>query len=350
MARAPLSSAGDMGSRRRIRSRLRRRPLSPTLGLFALVLLLGGCGGTSGAHGFARSRAATLMLDFTPNAVHTGIYAALAQGYAAHAHLRLRVIAPSASSDAIKLLETGRVSFAILDIHDLAIARERGASIVGVMAIVERPLAAVIAAPQIRNPRQLEGRTVGVTGDPSDLAVLRSIVAGAGGNPRLVRTVTIGYDAVPALLSGRVAAATAFWNDEGVTLAHERPGFHSFLVQRYGAPSYPELVLCARSSEIRRHPGLVRTVVRVLVDGYRFTLAHPRRAAAELEARVPGLDPRLVLEQLAAELPAFRGPHGRVGELDMGLLRRWAGWEARFGIVRRPPPTTAMFDPAFLPG
>jgi putative hydroxymethylpyrimidine transport system substrate-binding protein len=289
------------------------------------------------------------MLDFTPNAIHTGIYAALAQGYAARERLRLRVLVPSASSDAIKLLETGRVSFAILDIHDLAIARERGAPLVAVMAIVERPLAAVIAAPPIHSPRQLEGRTVGVTGDPSDLAVLRSVVAGAGGDPRLVRTVTIGYDAVPALLSGRVAAATAFWNDEGVTLAHERPGFHSFLVQRYGAPSYPELVLCARAREIRRDPALVRAAVDALVEGYRFTLAHPQRAAAELEARVPGLDPRLVSEQLAAELPAFRGPHGRVGELDLALLRRWAAWEARFGIVSRPPAVRQMFDPAFLP-
>ncbi len=48
------------------------------------------------------------------------------------------------------------------------------------MAIVQRPLAAVIAAPAIRSPRLLIGRTVGITGVPSDTAVLDSIVAGAG--------------------------------------------------------------------------------------------------------------------------------------------------------------------------
>src|SRR5580704_10143266 len=94
-------------------------------------------------------RDATLMLDFTPNAVHTGIYAALARHYDRDAGVRLHVIAPTASTDSIKLLETGRVNFAILDIHDLAIARERHQDIVGIMAIVERPLAAVIAAPEV---------------------------------------------------------------------------------------------------------------------------------------------------------------------------------------------------------
>jgi putative hydroxymethylpyrimidine transport system substrate-binding protein len=324
--------------------RLRRAALA-----LLLAATLAGCGSAAPNAAGGQGREAALVLDFTPNAIHSGIYAAIAQGYTARAHLHLQVIAPSASTDAIKLLAAGRVQFAILDIHDLAIARAHGVPLTGVMAIVERPLAAVIAAPSIHNPRQLQGRTVGVTGDPSDLAVLHSILAGAGGDPRRVRTLTIGYNAVPALLAGRIAAATAFWNDEGVTLAHERPGFHSFLVQRYGAPSYPELVLCASAHTVSHDPGLVRAVVDSLLAGYRFTLAHPRRAEAELESRVPSLDPKLVAEQLAVELPAFRGPGGRVGVLDLALLRRWARWEARFGIVARAPDVRMIFDPAFVP-
>src|ERR1700761_3841365 len=111
------------------------------------------------------------------------------------------------------------------------------------MALVERPLAAVIAGPAFTSPRQLAGQTVGVSGDPSDLAVLHSIVAGSGGNPAAVKTLNIGYNNVTDLLSGRIKAATGFWNDEGVTLQRRQPGgFHVFRVQDYGAPSYPELV------------------------------------------------------------------------------------------------------------
>ena len=77
---------------------------------------------------------ASLVLDFTPNAVHAGIYSALARGFDRAAGVRLHVTVPSASTDSIKLLEAGRADFAILDIHDLALARERGIPIVGIMA------------------------------------------------------------------------------------------------------------------------------------------------------------------------------------------------------------------------
>ena len=62
----------------------------------------------------------------------------------------LHVIVPRRAPMRSSCCSTGRADFAILDIHDLAIARERGQDIVGIMAIVERPLASVIAQPQVR--------------------------------------------------------------------------------------------------------------------------------------------------------------------------------------------------------
>jgi putative hydroxymethylpyrimidine transport system substrate-binding protein len=321
--------------------------LRSAVAVAAAILALAGCGSTAkpGSHAL---RHATLSLDFNPNAIHTGIYAALARSYGVAAGVRLRVIAPPASTAPIKLLETGRVNFAVLDIHDLAIARERGQDIVGIMAIVERPLAAVIAGPGISSPRQLDGRTVGVTGAPSDYAVLDSIVSGAGGDTRTLHDITIGFNAVPDLLDGRVAAATAFWNDEGVAITRARPGFHVFRVDNYGAPAYPELVLCATGQTLGRDPALAADVVDALVRGYRFTLASPRSAAADLERLAPGVAPKLVAEELPGELPLFKGPHGQVGELDPRVLRAWAAWEARFGIVKRPPDLARMFDRRFV--
>ena len=186
-----------------------------------------------------------------------------------------------------------------------------------------------------------------MTGDPSDYAVLDSIVAGAGGRPRRVHTITIGSDAVADLLAGRVAAATAFWNDEGVALALRRPGYHTFRVEEFGAPAYPELVLCARSETVARRPAVVRAVVKTLMRGYGLAIARPAVAAADLERMVGGLDPRLVRAELAALRSSFAPARGRPGELDMAALRAWAGWEARFRLVRRPPRVAQMFDPRF---
>ena len=336
---------------------------SPLALLAALAALAAGCGSggsssssvtratkTASAAAPAPVRDATLILDFTPNAVHTGIYAALARRYDRDNGVHLHVIAPTATTDSIKLLETGKVNFAILDIHDLAIADESAPThpdIVGIMAVVQRPLAAVIAAPNVSSPKALEGKTVGITGVPSDTAVLRSTVVGSGGDPAKVKTITIGFNAVGDLLAGRVAGATSFWNDEGLTIQSKRPGFHVFRVDDYGAPSYPELVVCATGATLKRDPALARGVVDALVQGYEYTLSHPRQAAADLDDEVAGLDPKLVTTQLTALLPAFRAADGRVGTLDPASLAKWAAWEARFGIVTHPPDVAQTFDPSY---
>ena len=293
---------------------------------------------------------ASVVLDFTPNAIHTGIYTALADGALKRAGVNLKVMVPGASTDAISLLAAHRVNFAILDIHDLAIADAAHKNLVAIMAIVERPLASVIAQPQFRTPRALDGQTVGVTGAPSDLAVLRSIVAGGGGNVHDVKTLTIGYNAVPDLISHKVAAATAFWNDEGVQIAKERPGYHIFRVEDFGAPAYPELVLCAPAAELKSDPALASAVVHAFVHGYQSVIADPAAGARALESQTTGLVPAQVSAQLAGELPAFTpAGGGPVGALEPKLLTAWARWEQKFGIVKRLPDVAAMFSQRFLP-
>jgi putative hydroxymethylpyrimidine transport system substrate-binding protein len=290
------------------------------------------------------------VLDFTPNAIHSGIYLALARGYLRDEGVKLHVIVPGASTDAISLLSAGKVDFAILDIHDLAIADAQGRRLVGIMAVVERPLASVIARPPFPSPRDLAGQTVGVTGDPSDLAVLHSIVTGAGGDPARLKTITIGYDAVPDLLAGRVAAATAFWNDEGIQLEHDSHGFHVFRVEDYGAPAYPELIVTATAGLLARSPSLARGLVRGLVRGYQGVLADPRAGERALESQVSGLSSSAVASQLSAELPALRPVGGgSPGALAGSTLAAWARWEVRFGIVRRKPDLATMFNRSFLP-
>jgi ABC-type nitrate/sulfonate/bicarbonate transport system substrate-binding protein len=321
--------------------------LASLAALLATAALLSACGGDDNQ---ARPDAdATLMLDFTPNAAHAGIYSALAHGFddAEGVHLTVRV--PGSSTDAVKLLLSGRTQFSVMDIHDLALAGARRRDLVAVMSIVQRPLAAVLAAPDVASPRALAGRNVGVTGLPSDDAVLRSIVEGADGDFGKVERVTIGFNAVPALLGGRVAGATAFWNVEGVALRSARPGVREFRVDDYGAPPYPELVLVTSRSTLREDPALVNATVRALVRGYGVTVHDPQSSLEDLASQVHGLDRRQLEQQLDVLVPALSPPGARIGELDPQVLARWARWEARFGIVDAPPDVTRLFDTHVVP-
>lgn len=310
--------------------------------LAAILLGLGtaGCGGGGAEPGAPQG--AALVLDFTPNAVHSGIFVALRRGYYRNTGVELEVKPPTASTDAPRLLAAGRADFAILDIHDLGIARERGLDVVGVAAVVQRPLASVIARADgpVRRPRDLEGRRVGVTGLPSDDAVVDSEVAADGGDPSEVNRVTIGFNAVANLASGKIDAATGFWNAEAVALRRSGIPVRVFKVDRYGAPRYPELVLVTSRRLLESDPGLVRSVVEATSRGYRATLDEPDAALGDLIAENPQLDREEQAAQLQVLLPVLRPPT----ILRRSVLEQWAAWDLEHGILRRPLDVEEAFD------
>jgi NitT/TauT family transport system substrate-binding protein/putative hydroxymethylpyrimidine transport system substrate-binding protein len=204
------------------------------------------------------------------------------------------------------------------------------------MALVQTPLAAVIARSGIDSPKDLQGGRVGVTGLPSDDAVLESIVRGGGGDPKEVRKVTIGFNAVAALAGGQVDAVTAFWNVEGLALRNRLEDVNEFRVERFGAPSYPELVLCAARTTLQDSPGLVKSVTAALRRGYGETIADPESAVEALLGADRTLRRSVVSDQLAEISPAFTAHAKGFGELDRERLEAWAKWERDFGVVDEP--------------
>jgi putative hydroxymethylpyrimidine transport system substrate-binding protein len=284
----------------------------------------------------------TLALDFQPNAVHAGVYAAQ-RAMNDGDLLELEVRVPSSSTDSLKLLESGRADMAVVDIHDLGLARERAAKLVGLGALVQRPLAAVIASPEIRRPRDLEGRRVGVTGLPSDEALLRAVVERDGGDFESVKRVTIGFSAVPSMVAGRVDAVVSFWNAEGVALRQRGVPTREFRVDEYGAPHYPELVLVARAESLQQIGEDLSSLLSALRDGTRAALAD-RATAVEDIVEASGASERLVRAQLDAVAPALRPPIA----LDRAALEEWARFDARFGILERPPDVREAFRFSFL--
>jgi NitT/TauT family transport system substrate-binding protein/putative hydroxymethylpyrimidine transport system substrate-binding protein len=198
------------------------------------------------------------------------------------------------------------------------------------MPIIQRPLASVIARADrgIASPRNLQGRTVGVTGLPSDDAVVDSEIDADGGDPERVKRVTIGFNAVASLAAGKVDAATGFWNAEAVALRRRGVPIHVFKVDDYGAPRYPELVLCTSGETLREDPRLVRAVVQATQRGYRFAVDRPGAALDNLLEAVPSLDRGEQQAQLKVVLPALAP-----APFDFPALRGWARWDREHGLL-----------------
>jgi len=309
--------------------------------LTVLAIAAAGCGGNPREAAppapAAPAEPVVLALDFTPNPVHAPIYAAARR-------TDLKIQRPGTGPDALKLVASGKVDLGVLDIHDLAIAREQGTDLVAVGALVGKPLAALVAQPGIKRPRDLEGRTVGVSGLPSDPAFLRAILEDDGADYDKVKQVTIGFSAVSRLLSKRVDAVPAFWNAEGVALRERGLDIKEFRVEDFGAPAYPEVVLITSRETLKRDPDRLRGALKAIAAGVGDVRADLETSIAEIAEAAETDDETLVRAQLDAVLPLFDDDL----VADRAVLDAWADFDARIGIVKQKPDVAAAFDFSLL--
>jgi putative hydroxymethylpyrimidine transport system substrate-binding protein len=338
-----------------------RPSLKALLSISAAVLAVLGllaCGGSSASSKSASAtapdamRKVTLILDFIPNAVHAGIYDAIASGYYQREHIDLKVIQPTSTADTLRLIDAGKAQFGLADGLDVGTQIGAGRDAEAIMAIAQRPLGGVIAlaSEHLHSAAELQGKTVGITGVPSDTAVLDTVLRHAGADPAKVHVVTIGFNGVPDLQAGKIAAFTGFWPDDGVQLQVTGHPVQSFKLDENGGPAYPGLVAFTTQKLAGSDPALVRAFVSATVKGYNDTIEHPARGLADLLRLNPALQRKFTSASLDAYLPLFTD-HAAVsfGTLQPGRIVALSSWMAQHGLLATPFTAQRYGTNTFLP-
>lgn len=284
---------------------MRRLPLlSFALIVMGIVLSVSACG--DDVPTASGERDARVILDWFVNADHAGIYSGLAGGHFAEQGVTLTASVPSDPAAALKEVATGRAEFAVSYQPEVLRARSEGIPVVAVAALVRSPLNSVIVRTDrgITRPRDLEDMTVGVTGLPTETALVRTMVAADGGDPDAVTLRTVGFDLSPAIAAGRVdAIAGAYWNIELPELLAREIPVEALRVEEWGVPNYSELVLVTSDDLVAEDPDLIRAVLAGLDAGHRALAADPSSAEAALLAANPDLEPEILAGQVAETAP-----------------------------------------------
>jgi putative hydroxymethylpyrimidine transport system substrate-binding protein len=286
----------------------RSAALPLALALTAALLSLAACGEKEERTSAPPTERLRLVLDFFPNADHAGIYAAEATGAFRRAGLDVEIQTPSDPAAPLKLLAAGRADLAISYEPELLLARDKGQELVGVGALVQRPLTSImsVGSRAITRPEQLRGKRVGTAGIPYQSAYLKAILRRAGVEASSVREVSVGFNLVPAMLSKRVDATLgAFWNYEGVQLRLERRRPRITRVDEAGVPTYDELVFVAREDALGRGGARVRRFLRAVAQGHEALRSDPATGIDPLLRANRDLERRLQLASVRATLPVF---------------------------------------------
>ena len=298
-------------------------------------------------------RTVTLMLDFPPNADHLGIYSAELKGEFKKVGINLQIKTPQTPSEPLTALAAGETDLAISYEPELLIARDKGAAIMSVGAIVQRPLTSLISAnDKSVDPRKLEGAKIGTAGIPYQDAFLDQLLSAAGVDTSSIKRSDVGFKLVSSMLSGRVDATLGgYWNIEAVDLRLRNKHPRVMPVDRAGIPPYDELVLAARNETVSRDGAMIRRFVGALMRGTEAAKADPAMAVGALRAAAPALNKRFAAASVKATLPVlFPSSRKPFGWQDQRQWQNFADWMTRNELLKSPADTAQVLTNEFLPG
>jgi putative hydroxymethylpyrimidine transport system substrate-binding protein len=297
----------------------------------------------------------SVMLDYFPNADHAGLYAAMDGGAFDEVKLDVEARTPANPAEPLRLLEAGRVDLAISYEPEVLLARDRGAKVIAIGALVQKPLTSIISIGKhpIRRAEDLKGKRIGTAGIPYQDAYLKAIAEGAGLSEGDVKKVDVGFNLTPAMISKRVDGTLgSFWNYEGVELerGHRKPTI--LKVDDLGIPTYNELVVVAREDTAKTDGDVLRRFMQGLAQGHVALREDPNAGLDPLLAANKDLDRGLQRAAVKATLPVFfpEDEDKPFGWMDENEWLAYAKWMNDNGQLKRAEDPRRALTTEFLPG
>ena len=300
----------------------------------AMVLGLAACGGT------AAEEPITVVLDWTPNTNHTGIYVALANGYFEEAGLNVQVVQPP-EDGAVALVASGKAQFGVSFQDSLApaFAGDSPMPVTAVAALIQHNTSGIVsrAGEGMDTPRGLEGKKYATWDLDVEKATIRDVMEADGGNFDLVELIpSTVTDEVSALQSGSVDAIWIFYGWAGIAceVAGLPIDYFEFAdidpVFDYYTP-----VLIGNNAWLEENPDTAKAFLTALGKGYTYATEHPADAADILMEAAPELKANSELvyasqEYLAAE---YIADAARWGEFDGARWAAFFNWLNENGLL-----------------
>lgn len=323
--------------------------------LLVCILVLAGCQSNNSKDAKETSKKklkkVTVVLDWTPNTNHTGLYVAKDQGYFKEQGLDVEIIQPG-DTGADQLVASGKADFGVSYQEGITQARVQGVPLVSIAAVIQHNTSGFASpvAKNIKTPKDFEGKTYGGWGSPVEKAVIDSLMKTENADVKKVDIINAGDADFFTMVKKDVDFAWIYYGWTGVEAELRGEKLNMIYLTDYSKKlDYYTPVLATNEKMIQNDPETVKAFVKAASQGYQYAIDQPDKAADILIKAAPDLDPKLVKKSQQWLADKYQDDAKQWGEQKLEVWENYANWMDDHGLLEGKFDPKKAFTNDFLP-
>jgi ABC-type nitrate/sulfonate/bicarbonate transport system substrate-binding protein len=312
--------------------------------LVAFSLVLSGCAGQENSK-------ITVVLDWTPNTNHTGLYVALDQGYFQNEGLDVEIIQPQEGT-AEQIVAAGSAQFGVSYQESVIFARSEGIPVVSLSAVIQHNTSGFASLKEkgIVTPKDFENKKYGGWGSPLEEATLRYLIEKDGGDPEKLQIITTGdADFFQTSATGEIDYAWIFEGWAGIEAKLKGMELNYIdLGEVAEVFDYYTPVIVTSEEVIIKENDMVKKFMKAVEKGYQYSMDNPEGVSKILLKHAPELDNELVLESQKFLASKYQDDAPYWGMQKQEVWERYMNWLFENGFIAEKVDVTKAYTNEFL--
>lgn len=319
----------------------------------ASIMMLSGCGSSKKSEGEEGLEKVKVILDWTPNTNHTGIYVAKEKGYFKDLGLDVEIIQPSEGSS-LQLVAAGKGDFAITYQEDLTYARTSDSPMpVKAIATIIQHNTSGFASPKeknIKTVKDFEGKVYGGFGGPSEKAILQAVMEKARADFSKLTTVDVGTEDFFIATKNNLDFEWTFegWTNISAKLRNFDINYIPLreLDERL---DYYTPIIASSESTLNEKSDMVKKFMEATSKGYEFAINNPEESAEILVKEVPEIDKDLAVESQKFLAKEYKSDANRWGEMKDSVWDNYTQFMLEYKLINKDMKASEAYTNEFLP-
>lgn len=332
---------------------LKKKIISVALASLTLATMFTGCTKKEEAAKSESLKKVSIILDYTPNTNHTGLYVAKEKGYFKEEGLDVDIIQPSEGS-ALQLLASGKADFAVSYQEDLTFARTSDSPLpVKAIATIIQHNTSGFSSPKeknIKTVKDFEDKVYGGWGSPSEQAIIKNIMEKGGADFSKLKQVDAGNEDFFIATKKNIDFEWVFegWTNIEAKLKNFDLNYIA-LKDLNPALDYYTPIIATTDDNANNNKDLVEKFMRATSKGYNYSIKNPEDSANILVSQAPEIDKNLAIESQKYLASKYSEDASKWGEMKDSVWDNYTKFLLDNKVITKDMKASEAYTNEFLP-